>query len=260
MKQGLFIVGPVLVPLTNDRVISGRCLLCNCLEGDQSPSAETHTAVPITDPDHPIPNNRGCSASKSKCIVLGILFPVLSLVGVGIGVYFFFSRQDETPTITSLPTAIEPQPLLSFTTTSTTTMSDITATIKEPDPTTVSPDVAATVAIDTTTSTETVAAIKEPDLTTGSPDILPAVATAMPTSLAETVATTSSVTAQTSTFPLITKVPSTSIKPTTPVSVTTNKITTGVSQLFASQRFDALDNLYHDKVMHTRVGSQCPRC
>jgi hypothetical protein len=199
VKQGLFFIGTILEPITNDTVLRGRCLVCNPLNSVGVSKAEVEDAdeavpiendVNITISDSALVNiassevaqsqdkkcHQGCSERRLYLIILLVVLVVLVVIGFSLFATVgrpntnvsqqSMEEPNDTPKIPS-QTSSTVTSLLPRLTTGTTTE---TATTTEEPRATVTLSEATTEAISdpTTTTTEAATTTEDPATTTTS--------------------------------------------------------------------------------------------
>lgn len=106
VKQGLFYVGSVLVPLTNDTVMRGRCLACKPLEtaviedaDSPSPVLDNNIRISIPGPVAEDLESTGWTF-KSKMTLAGIVFAIIA-AAVSITVPIVFTEHNKKDDIST---------------------------------------------------------------------------------------------------------------------------------------------------------------
>jgi hypothetical protein len=131
-RQGLFFLGTVLDPITNDTVFRGRCLACHPLNSagnifDPDDDEGIAIPVPIQVPFDPNADSNHLSRDKECCScamknILGISVTIIcAIIGAAVGVYFSLLPNPDPPTTSTTTSTITSTLIL--TSTSTTTIS-----------------------------------------------------------------------------------------------------------------------------------------
>lgn len=137
LKQGLFFVGAVRIPLTNDTVLRGRCLVCNPL------TPNTCNDI-IIDPDEPFPvaviePDNIPPRPEHKVKVFAGLAAVAVVLAVLVGAVFIILHTPDPKTTTTTTTSSTTSSSTTSTTTTTTTTTTTATTSNEVATTTVPP-------------------------------------------------------------------------------------------------------------------------